>query len=134
MHAVGENVEREKCKNNLIFYSIPKHSDAPSNEQCVQKDVDTVIWLCIVESEFGLRVVQLGASNQSTSKACLLLVEFGNVSTKRSILKQAATLRKSSTWSNVYIAIPRFNSKGKIFSAGHCKAVIEKIYKQNFQG
>ena len=72
----------------------------------VDEYMETQLFDYIIESEFGLkdiwtqRVVQFGASrsNQSTSKACLLLVEFRNISTKRSILKQAATLRKSSTW------------------------------------
>ena len=33
-----------------------------------------------------------------------LYVEMGDISTKRSILKQATKLRKSSKWSNIYIS------------------------------
>ena len=55
----------------------------------VDEYMETQLFDYIIESEFGLkdirtqRVVQFGASrsNQSTSKACLLLVEFGNIST-----------------------------------------------------
>ena len=106
--AVDEYVEGEKRKHNLIFHNIPEPSDASSNEQRVLQDSKTVVSL--VESEFGLkgiqiqRVARLGAPKQNASKSRLLLVEFGDISTKRSILKQAITLRKSSSWSNVFIS------------------------------
>ena len=50
-------------------------------------------------------------------KPRLLLVELGDVSTKRIILKQATKLRKSSTWSNIYISpdlTPKERSQNKL--------------------
>ena len=63
------------------------------------------------------RVARLGSTKSSTSKPRLLLVEFGDVSMKRTILKQATKLRKSSTRSDVYISpdlTPKERSQNKL--------------------
>ena len=76
-----------------------------------------------MKDEFNLsnikvqRVACLGAPKSSTSKPQLLLIEFGDVSMKRTILKQATKLRKSSTRSNVYISpdlTPKERSQNKL--------------------
>ena len=76
-----------------------------------------------MKDEFNLsnikiqRVACLGAPKSSTSKPRLLLVKFGDISMKRTILKQATKLRKSSTRSNVYISpdlTPKEHSQNKL--------------------
>jgi len=117
VEVVDEYVEREKQKNNL---NLPKPAE-DLTEQCIQQDAKTVANL--VKDEFNLsnikiqRVARLGSTKSSTSKPRLLLVEFGDVSMKRTILKQATKLRKSSTRSNVYISpdlTPKEHSQNKL--------------------
>ena len=102
--AVDEYVEREKRKFNLVFHNIPE-SDSLSREQQVLKDTQTVDDL--VNKEFNLqnikikRVTRLGSS---PTRPRLLLVELEDISVRRSILRQAVKLRKSCTWSNIYIS------------------------------
>ena len=105
---VDEYVEREKRKNNLIIHNLPEPTDVSSNEQRAVKDTETISDL--FHTEFNLanakiqRITRLGAIKPNSSRPRLLLVEMGDISTKRSILKQATKLRKSSKWSNIYIS------------------------------
>ena len=104
IEVVDEYVKREKQKNNL---NLPEPAE-DLTEQRIQQDAKTVANL--VKNEFNLsnikvqRVACLGAPKSSTSKPRLLLVKFGDISMKRTILKQATKLRKSSTRSNVHIS------------------------------
>ena len=48
--------------------------------------------------------VHLGALKPNPTRPQLLLVEIGDISAKRVILKQAPKLHKSPTWSDIYIS------------------------------
>ena len=108
LQVVDEYVEREKRKNNLIIHNLPEPTDVSSNEQRAVKDTKTISDL--FHTEFNLanakiqRVTRLGAIRPNSSRPRLLLVEMGDISIKRSILKQATKLRKSSKWSDIYIS------------------------------
>jgi len=96
LKAVDEYVEREKRKNNLIFYNLSEPTNVLSNKQRVLKDIECLSDL--VSSEFGISKVQvncairLGAPNQT--KPRLLLVQFADISTKRAILRQRLNFKK----------------------------------------
>ena len=101
-------MERERRKCNVIIHNLPEPVEVTSGEQLRQKDKEKTCSL--ISTEFKIndfevqRTVRLGSRNPSSSRPRLLLVELGDVSTKRQILRQATSLRKSSTWSNIYIS------------------------------
>jgi len=98
LEAVDKYVEREKHKNNLIFYNLPEPTNVSSNDQQVLKDIECLSDL--ISSERGIskvqvnHVIQLGAPNQT--KPRLLLVQLADISTKRAILRQEVKLQKVS--------------------------------------
>jgi len=108
VEAVDEYVERERRKCNVIIHNLPEPGEVSSGEQLRQKDKEKVCSL--ISTEFKIndfevqRTVRLGSHNPSSPKPRLLLVELKDISTKRQILRQATSLRKSSTWSNIYIS------------------------------
>ena len=84
-----------------------------SNEQRTLKDTEVLTGL--FHTEFKVteakiqRVTRLGAFKSTSARPQLLLVtpllvEFGNISIKCLVLKQATKLRRSSKWSDVYIS------------------------------
>ena len=108
LEVVDEYMEREKHKNNLIIHNLPEPTEVSSNEQRALKDTEVLTGL--FHTEFKVteakihRVTWLGAFKSTSARPCLLLVEFGYISIKCSILKQAIKLRRSSKWSDVYIS------------------------------
>jgi len=101
-------VERERRKLNVIIHNLPEPPDIPSSEQTKQKDIKKIGSL--LSSEFKIetskiqRAVRLGTPHPGSHKPRLLLVELGDISTKRQLLRQATNLRKSTVWSNIYIS------------------------------
>ena len=92
----------------MIIHNLPEPVEVTSGEQLRQKDKEKTCPL--ISTEFKIndfevqRTVRLGSRNLSSSRPRLLLVELGDVSTKRQILRQPTSLHKSSTWSNIYIS------------------------------
>ena len=109
LEVVDEYVEREKRKNNLIIHNFPEPTEVSSNEQRALKDTEALTGL--FHTEFKVtdakirRATRLGAFKSISARPQLLLVEFSDISIKRSILRQATKLRRSSKWSDVYISL-----------------------------
>ena len=108
LEVVDEYVEKEKCKNNLIIHNLPEPTEVSSNEQRALKDTEALTGLCHTEFKIAdgkiRQVTLVGAFKSTSARPWLLLVEFSDISIKRSILRQATKLRRSSKWSDVYIS------------------------------
>ena len=91
LEVVDEYVERERRKNNLIIYNFPEPTEVSSNEQQVLKDSEALTGL--FHTEFKVtdakirRATCLGAFKSILARPQLLLVEFSDISIKRSISK-----------------------------------------------
>ena len=107
-------MERERRKNNLIIHNFPEStttSQNPSN--------DIQVFTELVKTEFNISEIKVTKAvrlkQTKPDKPRLLLVTLENLSTKRNILQQATKLRKSTSWSDVFIS-PDLTPKERVFN------------------
>jgi len=103
-NAVDEYMDRERRKLNLIVYGIPEAS-APTGSERQTADLKSIQGL--VHSEFkitNLETTKCYRLGKQSNKQRPLLIKLSDSSTRRQILRNAKTLRNSSTYKNVFIS------------------------------
>ena len=122
---VKELEDKERRKNNLIFYNIPEPS-TPS----WKADSDFVVNLCKATYDFEIQVVKAFRLGKKTmNKSRPLLIRLNNDEFKSKILTKSYLLRSKTPYEDIYIS----TGKTKAEQAKH-KLLVEELKARRAKG
>lgn len=122
---VKELEDKERRKNNLIFYNVPE-PPTPS----WKADSDFVVNLCKATYDFEIQVVKAFRLGKKTTNKCRpLLIRLNDDELKSKILTKSYLLRSISPYEEIYIS----TDKTKAEQAKH-KLLVEELKARRAKG